>query len=203
MPGKRTDRRIGRTRRRLKEALLQLIQERGYEEIAVEDITRRADVGRSTFYSHFKSKEDLLFAGFDHWLRSLTEAPPERITAPASAGDAPNRFRFSRPLLEHIASQKRFFQATIVQASDVRVRRKTVAFLVEMVRLELARMAPPRGGAVGRTRRDVAIVREAQAHYLVGALLGLVGWWLDAGKVLDADAVDGVFQRMVNARALA
>jgi len=199
MPRKQPDRRVGRTRRRLKEALLELIQERSYDAITIEDITARADVGRSTFYSHFDSKEDLLFAGFDHWLLSLAESvPPAQGIAHLGGGRV--HLHFSLPFLHHVRSQKRFFEAIIVGTSDVRIRRKTTALLVHTVQRELARGASvPRSGAAGsgRAGAEAELVRDAQAHGVVGAFLGLVAWWLDAGGQLDAEAIDRVFQDMV------
>ena len=59
MSSQRPDRRVRRTKRRLKAALLESINERDYDTITIEDITEQADVGRSTFYSHFTSKDDL------------------------------------------------------------------------------------------------------------------------------------------------
>ena len=59
------DRRIARTHRLLQEALISLMGERGYDILTVQDIIDRADVGRSTFYAHFKDKEDLLMASLD------------------------------------------------------------------------------------------------------------------------------------------
>jgi AcrR family transcriptional regulator len=59
------DRRVRRTRRNLSEALLVLIVERGYDRITVQDILDRADVGRSTFYAHFRDKDALLLSSFD------------------------------------------------------------------------------------------------------------------------------------------
>ena len=49
----RPDRRVNRTRRALKDALCDLILEKGYEHVTVGDVLDRADVGRSTFYAHF------------------------------------------------------------------------------------------------------------------------------------------------------
>src|SRR4029079_6347017 len=60
--GVRTDRRVGKTRRALKEALTDLILAQGYESVTVQDLIDRADVGRSTFYAHFMDKDDLLMA---------------------------------------------------------------------------------------------------------------------------------------------
>ena len=60
--GRRPDRRVGKTRKALKEALTDLILEKGYESVTVQDVIDRADVGRSTFYAHFVDKDDLLMA---------------------------------------------------------------------------------------------------------------------------------------------
>jgi AcrR family transcriptional regulator len=58
----RQDRRIRRTRAALHQALISLILERGYEAVTIKDVVDRANVGRSTLYAHYPSKEDLLTA---------------------------------------------------------------------------------------------------------------------------------------------
>ncbi len=63
MPTK-TSPRIERTQQALIEALLELIVEQGYDRTTVEDILRRADVGRTAFYAHFENKQDLLLNRF-------------------------------------------------------------------------------------------------------------------------------------------
>ena len=59
------DRRIVRTRKMLFDALTELILEKGYDTVSITDITKRAGIGRSTFYAHFENKEQLLFSGYD------------------------------------------------------------------------------------------------------------------------------------------
>lgn len=59
------DRRIQRTRSLLHEALVGLLHENAYDEIAVQDILNLANVGRSTFYMHFRDKDDLLVSGIE------------------------------------------------------------------------------------------------------------------------------------------
>jgi AcrR family transcriptional regulator len=59
----RIDRRIQKTRKLLSQALLDLILEKGYERVTVQDILDRANVGRSTFYTHYENKELLLRDG--------------------------------------------------------------------------------------------------------------------------------------------
>lgn len=183
------DRRVRRTKRRLKEALFELMEEGSFEGITVEEITRRADVGRSTFYSHFASKEELLFDGFDEWLHSLPHAP---AAGPAARGGAEG-FRFSLPLLEHIRSQRRFVETVVLQGSNGRIRRKTASLVAAVARQELERGSPPGSAGGGEAER----LREARAHAVAGAFLGLVSWWLSAGKGMTPEAVDRVFQGVV------
>jgi AcrR family transcriptional regulator len=59
------DRRVRRTRRALQKALISLILEKGFDSVTIEEITDRADLGRTTFYLHFKDKEDLLMQAID------------------------------------------------------------------------------------------------------------------------------------------
>src|SRR5512135_3076549 len=64
MEVKKLDRRERRTRQLLSEALIALMQEKRYEAITVQDIIDRADVGRSTFYAHYRDKDDLFATAF-------------------------------------------------------------------------------------------------------------------------------------------
>lgn len=64
----KADRRVQKTQQSLRNALIALILEKHYDTISVQDIIERANVGRSTFYLHFRDKEDL-FRG--DWQRML------------------------------------------------------------------------------------------------------------------------------------
>src|SRR5205807_7538962 len=68
---KKDDRRRSRTRRSLSQALIELILEKHYDEITVQDVIDRADVGRSTFYAHYRDKEDLLESDFEKFFDGL------------------------------------------------------------------------------------------------------------------------------------
>ncbi|MBN9360756.1 MAG: TetR/AcrR family transcriptional regulator [Devosia sp.] len=59
------DRRVRKTREALYSAFISLVVERGYDATSVQDIIDAADVGRTTFYAHFRSKEELLRVGFE------------------------------------------------------------------------------------------------------------------------------------------
>jgi AcrR family transcriptional regulator len=68
------DRRIERTKLTLAEALRQLIVEKGYENISVQEIIDKANIGRSTFYTHYENKEQLLLGNIN-FQRELIDTP--------------------------------------------------------------------------------------------------------------------------------
>ncbi|MBH0778562.1 TetR/AcrR family transcriptional regulator [Nocardia bovistercoris] len=90
---KGTDRRVRRTRALLHNALLELMVEGSYERISVGDILERADIGRSTFYAHFRDKDDLLLVSSTEYLRATIMAarpdPEDPAAPPISAPLAP------------------------------------------------------------------------------------------------------------------
>ncbi|MGE5109488.1 MAG: TetR/AcrR family transcriptional regulator [Acidobacteriaceae bacterium] len=63
-----------KTQNLLRDALVALISEKPYDSIVVKEILDRANVGRSTFYMHFRDKDDLLLSGIQQMLGPLPEA---------------------------------------------------------------------------------------------------------------------------------
>lgn len=174
---KTDDRRILRTRRTLTDALLALLSERGWDELSVQDICDRADIGRSTFYAHFQNKEELLASGFNH-LRDALLQPPERDDAGPSV-----RFRFVLGLIEHLYEHRRVFRAIVGRRSGHVVQTRFRELLLQLVSSDLE--------GVGSTgwRRD------ATARYLTGALFELLAWAVDSDSVRSARDVEALFQR--------
>lgn len=82
-----TDRRSQRSRQLLIEALAELMHSKRYSAISVQEITDRANVGRSTFYAHFTDKDDLLVQGVRQMVGSLDHSiPGPRNTLAPSLG---------------------------------------------------------------------------------------------------------------------
>jgi AcrR family transcriptional regulator len=60
-------------RERLAQAAFALFDERGYEQTTVDGITERAGLGRTTFFRHYRSKEDVIFPDHDRMLEQIRE----------------------------------------------------------------------------------------------------------------------------------
>lgn len=73
-----SDRRVRRTRHAMHRALIELMMERPYDRITVSDVIARADVGRSTFYAHYRDKDDLLVVSCGEHLREEIARSPDQ-----------------------------------------------------------------------------------------------------------------------------
>ncbi|MBX9745760.1 MAG: TetR/AcrR family transcriptional regulator, partial [Hyphomonadaceae bacterium] len=104
------DRRVARTRRTLQQALLALMLKNGYEAITVEDICAEADAGRSTFYAHFTSKDDLKRSGLDDHLRKMLIERQREAKAAAANGES---FAFALVFFEHAKSHLDIYRALV------------------------------------------------------------------------------------------
>lgn len=74
MTNKPGDRRIQRTRKLLIGAIMRLVSEKPFEKITIQDILEQADAGRTTFYDHFQSKEDLFLSSHEHMLGAISHS---------------------------------------------------------------------------------------------------------------------------------
>ena len=175
-PPNTEDRRVQRTRRSLHEALVELILERGWDEVRVQDICDRANVGRSTFYTHFADKEELLIGGLDDLRQAL------RRLSPVEADARP--LGFVRGVIEHADEQRRLFRAVIGKRSGHVVRERFRQLLIALVHEDLA--------AIAATGPHL----EATALYVAGALMEMLIWWLDTRNGLGAGEVEELFARL-------
>lgn len=163
------DRRVRRTRGLLRSALLSLIEEKGYERITVQDILDRADVGRSTFYAHYRDKDDLLLSGFED-IRSALAG--EHASGEASGGKA----GFLEPMLvifRHVEDHRRLWQPMVRKGGSDLVLRMLRDSVTEVVRKHF-------GSHFGRAGASGPRV-EAAVQFVVGACMGLLIWWLNEG----------------------
>ena len=81
------DRRVVRTRATLRQALHPLILKKGYEAVTIKDICDAANVGRSTFYAHFKSKDDLMRSHLEPLHKLLVDRQRDALATPGDVKD--------------------------------------------------------------------------------------------------------------------
>ena len=190
------DRRIQRTRKALRKALLELIKEKGYDSISVEEITRQANLGRATFYLHYKDKEDLLVDEFSELAneraRALSEIPfsawlPDTKNLEHTIENKP-----AEPFLmvfQHVANHADIYRILLQnEKSDrilERIRKIIVQSITEFMQKKVENDPIP-------ILFEVPI--DLLAAYFSGALLSCVDWWLEQGESYSPEEMTRMFQ---------
>jgi AcrR family transcriptional regulator len=182
-----TDRRVRRTQELLRKALLELILEKGYDRITVRDILDRADVGRSTFYAHFRDKDELLLAGFQD-VRDAIATEHD-----AAEGRRPRKVSFLEPLLpvfEHVEAHRHFWEALSRKGGADMIMRILRSSVDELVRAHLRSQFPD-----AAEHQDGV---EPAIRFITGACVGTVQWWLDSQAPLTAKELHATFTRLAS-----
>ena len=175
------DRRVRRTKQRLGEALVSLIIEKGYDKTTVQDLIDRADVGRSTFYAHYETKDDLLI----RWVDQLAaEMELDMAQQQTDAG----WIMPSLALFRHLAEVHHVYKAMIGS--------RGINITTEMVHSSLLRHA--RSGLERRPEASAqtTIPIEVRAEFLAGSLLALLTWWIDNDMPYPPERMDEIYQEL-------
>ncbi|MGH9163360.1 MAG: TetR/AcrR family transcriptional regulator, partial [Vicinamibacteraceae bacterium] len=180
------DRRIERTKQLLRGALRSLIQEKGFETLTVQEIIDRANVGRATFYSHFDNKDDLLVSGFEDLRASLKARQRDAFSRGSTIED--RVFGFSHEVFAHTNEYREAFRAMVGQRSGAVVQRLLHKLLVELIREDVTRTVVK--------AESTPVQTEALVHFIAGALVGVLMWWLDGRMRLSVDEVNAYFRRL-------
>jgi AcrR family transcriptional regulator len=185
MVTKKEDRRVQRTRNMLFEALLDLMIEKGYDAITVQDIIDRANIGRSTFYSHFLDKEQLLLANLEQLREFLKQ---QCVMQPLPTESGGYRFGFSLAMLQHVQSHKHIYRAVAGKQSGVLVLYHVKRMLSEIAREEIALLLP--SSTSSKIPQDVAI------EFVVNTFWSILTWWMEQNMPYSATEMDQMFHTL-------
>jgi AcrR family transcriptional regulator len=181
--GKQTkDRRVQKTRKLLFDAFGALLLEKRYESIVVREILDRANVGRSTFYAHFRDKETLLVSA----IRDIVAAGSQ---TPSTARHSENVVRFSRPLFEHIGQHLR--------TGKGRMGLRTRATVHERLRQVLAEQLAKDIAAAWRRPASDRVPIELLVQYVTSTFVTVLNWWVESRSKLSPGEVDDMFLALV------
>ena len=158
----RVDPRVARTRRLLIDALIDLIVEEGYDAVTIREIVQKAGVNRSTFYLHFRDKQDI----FTHMEDEIWDELAEAVRNPT--------FTYESALRDYKNSQKpiisavRLFEHIQRYASlygTMLVERNFREQVTQTLKTELLRFSPA----------------ASEAAFVSHGIVGLILYWLESG----------------------
>jgi AcrR family transcriptional regulator len=183
-------RRRAQTRSLLAHSALQLVQERGYEAITIQDITERADLGRGTFYIHFKDKEEAVWASFEDLFRQLEQSAHrqlDRRTPQVEYYGLLNIFR-------HAAVHRDLYRVLFGGQGSARLAGRAQDYLAGIFLTDIRNTAQP-------PEADFHLPEEFEAQYLVGVLSRLLYWWLETAQAYTPEQMAGMTYTVIYRKA--
>ena len=180
------DRRVQRTRKLLHDALLSLLHEKAYDEIVVKEILDRANIGRSTFYMHFRDKDDLLVSG----IRDILDAI-QTTKVPASLQGPEKIIWFSRPIFEHIDEHRRTRRLRIGPRGRIVLHEQLQRVLVELVSSQMKSVLQIRRKQADQVPPDLLVQHIASSFILV------LNWWIERKDAFPPKQVDELFRALI------
>jgi AcrR family transcriptional regulator len=179
----KTDRRSQRTQQLLSTALVQLMLEKRYDAITVQDIIDQANVGRSTFYAHYLDKDDLLVSDFSRVLDALRDHMHQHD--PSGQGKLPSL----APFFEHVQAYQHLYKALVRGGGIELIYKKGHERLRHNIEQHLHEFVP--------VEQTPEVPIPLVADYLAGTILQLVKWWLDHDTPYTPAQMDALFQQLV------
>lgn len=174
------DPRAQRSRDRLGDALVALIQERPFDEITVQDVLERAGVSRSTFYAHFRDKQDLLLSDVDDFAERM-------FMRLARSNDPSERVAPVVELFAHVAEMAPLRKALSDADRLLEIR--------SLIQAHVARGIEARLTQISRAKSLDPATRAPLAHAAAGGLMALLEWWLRTTPAPTPAEMDELFHR--------
>ncbi len=179
---RKTDRRVRQTRDALGDALVALMQEQPFDSITVQHILDRAEIGRSTFYSHYLDKNDLFLSDLEDFFEGMSMLLLRRR-------EASNRIVPVREMFAHIAEMRALHNALVAADKHHEFMELGQGYFARAIEQRLAELAPTSSIAPAR--------RTAMAHAFAGSFLSLMSWWTAQPAPPSAEEMDQTYHQMV------
>ena len=189
MEREKIDRRTRKTRQLLRSTLLALLKEKRYEDISVQDIIERADVARSTFYTHYMDKDDLLTGQHGVFAENLGEQMTAHSRREEVSASPPGTMFSVRPWFYHIQAQEPILKL-IAKDSALDLAMKTLQRIVQ-------RSIEESMQAHVQDRKETDVPASLIIDYVTGSLMVLIKWWFKQGMMRTPEQMDALFQQLV------
>lgn len=182
-PQRKPDERTSRTRQRLGSALVDLIMEKPFDDVTVQEVLDRASIGRSTFYLHFRGKDDLLLSQLEMFLEMTS-------TTLSIRKEKSHRVVPVEEIFAHIGHPSNKVYRALADAGRLND-------FFDLAQGYFARGIERRLQESGHVAKVPQRELGARAVAFAGSLLSLLRWWLDRGAKESPAEMDGLFHRIV------
>ena len=171
------DRRVQRTHKLLREALLALTLEKGYDNFTVQDLTDHANLGRATFYLHYRDKDELLIQVLEEEIDALGA----RIN-PLMEGLVQGDTTAIRIIFEHAEENRALYLILLRAQGALNILRDLRSYIAAdfQHRIRALSLKPK-------------VPAEVVANFLSSSLMGLLEWWLETDQPYSAEQITEMY----------
>ena len=177
---KPTDRRVQRTYKILHEALVELIIEKGYDQVSVQDIIDRANIGKSTFYSHFQDKEDLFLRGFENLWSLFEEQFAEQ------AHETMEVWEISLIVFQHAQDYISVYKALAGKAGGKLMSTTMHKYLSLLMQNSLKL----------KWAGQKTVPLDLAGQHLASSLINSLTWWVEHDLVYSAEHMNSLYRQL-------
>jgi len=182
---RRSDRRVQRTRKLLQESIMALILEEGYDAISIQDITDKANLGRATFYLHFKDKDDLLQDVMDQMISDFMDQVPELSEVQWQLKDR----KAVEKLFDFAADHYDLYRILIFSSGGITASRQLQSKIAENIEAAIRR-------EIEEKNAQPLVPPNFIANHFAGSLLATIYWWLDNDLPYHVEQMASMFQKV-------
>jgi AcrR family transcriptional regulator len=172
----RHERRRQQTRKQLIETTLALVLEKGYDTITIQDITDRADLGRGTFYIHFKDKADVVWAAIQDMMREMEQEGHRQF----DPGMPQVEYYALRTIFRHAGNNRDLYRVVFGGQGSAMLADRVQDLLAKILLHDILR-------APDGTRHEFDVPPEMLAQMLTGLITRILFWWLESPKKYSAE----------------
>jgi AcrR family transcriptional regulator len=181
------DRRVQKTRKLLQDALVDLVSEKDIESVTIQEILDRANVGRSTFYTHFQDKQELLHSCFEGLGKILEDHGSRPMESDTNQGDSPND-EFILNVFGFVGRNHRLFKALLGRQGIAIFNHPIYDFLFAYMQKHIDQLKARRNGNSLQT--------EMVSHYFTSSFIGVLRWWVEQDMPCTAEEMGKSFTRL-------
>ncbi len=166
-PSRHARRRL-QTRKILIQTTLQLVLEKGYDAISIQDITDRADLGRGTFYIHFKDKEDVIWTAFRDLFQELEQEAHKQLDRHLPQVEYYGLLN----IFHHAEKNRDLYRVMFGGQGSAMLTARVQDFLANVFLYDIQNAPEP-------PDIDFNLPEEIEAQMLTGVISRLLFWWLE------------------------
>ncbi len=182
------DRRTKKTRAAIFDAFITLVSNKSYSKITIQEIIDTADIGRSTFYTHFETK-DILLKEFcrEMFLHAFSHNPSAETTHDFSSSKG-NLKTFLTHILYHLRDEEKHLSGVLLSTSSELFWN----YIKQQLSLSITNLIPEI-----KTEKSQLIPDDLLLLHITDSFVTLTKWWIKKGMKETPEVIESYFENMI------